>query len=368
MDLTLALTHRCNLACTYCYAGPSMRRSMPWEVADRAISLALSYRPAELRLGFFGGEPLLEWDLLVRATETAEQKAAAAGVRLVPLITTNATLLTRERLGWMVDHGVHLAVSIDGGRAMHEATRPLNGGGSSYDRCLAGLELALGSMPELQTISVVDPRNVSHLGAGVRFLVEEMGVTDVSVSPNFTGRWTPEALALWRTGYLELGTLCVDRFRAGRPVRIDVIDSKIITRLKDGYECSDRCSFGLQEVAVAPSGRIYPCERLIGDDSDDTLCLGNVLSGLDDSRRHALAARRGNSDVDCTGCAIQSRCMNWCGCVNYATTGAIDRAHGLLCFQERLAVEVADRVARTLFAEGCPAFFEWYYQDDLRLT
>jgi uncharacterized protein len=75
MDITLALTHDCNLACGYCYAGAKSRRSMSWDVASRALALAFSHAAKELQLGFFGGEPLLEWDLLCRAAEHAESLA-----------------------------------------------------------------------------------------------------------------------------------------------------------------------------------------------------------------------------------------------------------------------------------------------------
>src|SRR5688572_23582092 len=102
MNLTLVLTHQCNLACGYCYAGAKDQRRMDWDTAKAAIDAALATGEKKLDLSFFGGEPLLEWDMLVKATEYAEARAPEAGVRLRTLITTNGTHLTEARLAWLI--------------------------------------------------------------------------------------------------------------------------------------------------------------------------------------------------------------------------------------------------------------------------
>lgn len=363
MNLTLSLTHACNLACSYCYAGPASRRSMSWEVAQRAIDLAFEQQPSTLTLGFFGGEPLLEWELLQRATLYAGERAQERGIPIRRTVTTNGTRFTDARLEWLAELDFDTGISIDGGREMHDTTRPLRGGGSSFDSCRRGLEAALAVLPRLEVITVVDPENVRHLPVGIQSLIDA-GVTDISLNPNFNATWDTDGRDAWAEAYEAVGELLVDRYRSGRPVAIDFIDSKIITHLKGGFDCADKCSFGEREIAVAPSGRMYPCERLIGTDQGGELCLGDVVSGFDETARQRLIGGRGNGDQACEGCAVRQRCMNWCGCINYVTTGAIDRSAGILCFHERLAVGVADGVAATLFAEGNAHFFERFYYED----
>jgi uncharacterized protein len=364
MDVALALTHDCNLACSYCYAGEKRHAVMAWETAEAALAFAFSFAAPRLQLGFFGGEPLLEWDLLVRCTERAEALSAAGGVELKPTVTTNATLLTAERVEWLHAHRFYPALSIDGDRAMHEGTRPFADGRSSYDACLHGLRLARESFPEIEVILVPDPTNVTHLAGGVRALADGEGVLRLSVNPNFYARWDEAALAALQAGFEALGDFYLERYRAGRPLALNVIDSKVITRLKNGYACRDRCNFGEREIAVAPSGRLYPCERLIGDDRDLAMCIGDVRGGFDEAKRAAVLARRGNVNAECLRCACRSRCMNWCCCINYTLTGAIDRTDGIVCFHERAAIAVADRVAALLYAERNPAFLKRFYYDD----
>ena len=144
-------------------------------------------------------------------------------------------------------------------------------------------------------------------------------------------------------------------------MKVNVLDAKIITRLKNGYETSDRCKFGCGEMAIAPSGNIYPCERLVGVDEDGGVCMGSVHTGYDLARKVALLGELGNSDPECASCLLRSRCMNWCGCVNYTTTGAIDSAPGLVCFHEKLAIRVADHLAEILYHEKNRSFLSRFY-------
>lgn len=368
MDLTLCLTHDCNLNCTYCYAGDKHPTRMTREVADAAIELVFAAPDEKMQLGFFGGEPLLEWDLLRYATERVDAQAAASGVEVKRTVTTNAALLDPAKVDWLREHSFYPALSIDGNRAMHDATRPLRGGGSSFDQCMEGLDNALVQYPEIEVIVVPDPANIQHLADGVRFLVEGKNVKRVAVNPNFNGDWNDDAFAVWTRQFEELGDFYLQRYRDGLPIGLNFIDGKIITQLKNGFECRDRCTFGETEVVVSARGNLYPCERVVGNDDNDELCIGNVRDGIDLLKRASILMRRGNKDPECETCAQKHRCMNWCCCINYGLTGAIDQTDGKVCFHERLAIQVADRVGAALYAESNPFFLHRFYYEDLPLA
>jgi len=363
MNLTLCLTHDCAMACSYCYAGEKMPRPMSWVTAKRAIDFALAQSQGDFQLGFFGGEPLQKWSLLQKATVYAEEVIGGAGRKLVLTVTTNGIALSRERVAWLMEHHFYLGVSIDGNREMHDCCRTLRGGKSSFDAVLHGLKNALIRPDRVETVMVVDPVNVAHVPEGVAFLAD-LGVERISLNPNFYVEWDDESLAEWERAYERVGDDLLSAYRAGYPVVVNVLDSKIITRLKDGYSASDKCQFGCGEIAVAPSGNIYPCERLVGDDRGDgetEVCIGSVYEGYDMAKRVALLGRRGNQDLECVRCDLRDRCMNWCGCVNYTTTGTIDSAPGILCFHEKLSIRVADRVASILYHEKNASFLKRFY-------
>ncbi len=129
MDVTLVLTHDCNLGCGYCYAGAKFNKRMSPEVAEKSLDLAFSDDAEEVQISFFGGEPLLCWDALVANAEEARRRAARAGKSLKMSVTTNGTLLTDARAQKLEELGVYVGLSIDGIREAHDAGRPKMGGG-----------------------------------------------------------------------------------------------------------------------------------------------------------------------------------------------------------------------------------------------
>lgn len=116
MDVTLILTHRCNLACHYCYAGEHHGARMSAEMADRGVDLLFTDDSPSVQLSFFGGEPLIAFDLLQQAVYRAEERAAHEGRRLTLQCTTNGTLIDERVARFFRDHGFNVTVSIDGTR------------------------------------------------------------------------------------------------------------------------------------------------------------------------------------------------------------------------------------------------------------
>jgi len=369
MNVTLCLTHDCNLRCAYCYAGVKSARRMSWETAKRALDFSFeqslnrarfSGHEPESQLGFFGGEPLLEWDLLRRSAAYADEEAARLGIALKKTVTTNMALLDGQKAEWFRANHFYLGLSLDGNAAMHDTLRRFPDGRGSHAECAKALAYFRGPEARAEVIVVVDPRNVIGLADSVEWLMEQ-GVCNIALNPNFYTEWAEPAQETWRESYERIGGLYADRFRRNAPVRVNVFDGKIRVWLKEGYAACDKCGFGVDEIAVAPSGRLYPCERIVGDDTNAELCMGNVYDGFDKERRACVVACRGNTVEECAECSVRDRCMNWCSCINYATTGATDRVAGIVCFHERLAINAADRVASALFAERNPAFLAKFY-------
>lgn len=360
MNVTLCLTHDCNLRCRYCYAGQKFRRAMSWEVARRGIELGLSDRSPWMDLAFFGGEPLLEFPLLQRALAYAREMAAPQATKVRPQVTTNGTMLTDEVADYLASENFYVGVSVDGCREAHDATRKLCDGRSSFDAVVAGLDRALAHRLRMEVIAVVDPANVRWLAKSVAFLADR-GVPRIAVNPNFQADWTGEARAEFERQVDLVADDYVRRHRDGRPSWINFIDGKIITRLKRGFSCRDRCGFGTREIAVAPSGNLYPCERLVGEDTDEAVRMGNVFDGIDLEKQERYRREVGNTDPECATCAVRERCMNWCGCTNYSLTGAIHRTGDVVCWHERTAIRVADRAGSELYAEKQPTFLRQHY-------
>lgn len=363
MELTLVLTHACNLGCSYCYAGKKDGRTMPAETGRAAIDWAVAHCGGELLLGWFGGEPLLRWDLLTALHGHAHERAAAAGVRLSGTVTTNATLLTPERMAWFADRGITVGISIDGDRDSHDRLRPLAGGGSSFDAVRRGLHVALSRVPMTQTISVVHPGNVADLDRTVGFLLGE-GVRVISLSLDPSADWDLGDLEEYRRQLERIGQRWLAEFRAGRDLWIEPLDGRIVAQVKGGLQDCDRCAAGLGELAIAPSGTWYPCERMVGADGarERRWALGSdPHGGPDPARVRALTSAHVAEPAECRACPLRERCQHTCACSNAMATGTLATPGGAQCAAEQAAIAVADEVATALWNEGNALFLRRRY-------
>lgn len=368
MHVTLVLTHECNLACSYCYTGEKFRRDMDWETAERSIDLAFrEYRPrvpwatqddTPIDIGFFGGEPLICWDMLVRAAEAARARAARDGRKLRLAVTTNGTLVTRERAEKLRELGVEVTLSIDGTREAHDATRPQRGGRSSFDDVVAGAENLKAAGLPLEVIAVVAPQNVAWLGESVRFLVD-LGARNVILNPCFEETWSDEALARWEQGMVAAAEVYADCMRKGRPVAMPTFDNKLLAAAKGGLASCDTCGSGTTEVAVAPSGNLYGCARQVGEDRDPKLVIGHLDRGID--TRLTGNMLRGPADPACETCEEKWRCGASCACANLAETGTTHLPGGTQCWYEQATARVADAIGLKLLDERDQTFIGWTY-------
>ena len=346
---------------------------MDWKTAETAIDFgiaeAVKNKDDSFQIAFFGGEPLLEWKLIVKSNDYCVEKLIQAYKsenlplpKIKKTLTTNATLLTQERADWLKNNDFFIGLSIDGNKKMHDVFRTFKNGESSHDKCIEGLNYFLD--PENgEVIIVVAPDNIGHLVDSVEWLIDEVGVTNISLNPDFYSEKIDDAyLKKWKECYKKIGDIYIKNYRNGDYLAINFIDSKIRTHLKEGYSECDKCSFGESEISIAPSGNIYPCERVVADDTDEDMCMGNVFDGFDNVKRLKILQNRGNRNEECQDCPLKCRCMNWCACINYATTGKTDIVHEYVCYHEKITVEIADQVASTLFAEENPLFIKKFYE------
>jgi uncharacterized protein len=368
MQLTLFVNHACNLRCRYCYTGRKLDRPMPLDIAQKAIDFGLNEADAKkavLQLAFFGGEPLLEPQLMKAAVLYAQRQCEARGFSLVPSVATNGTLLDKQRLEMLRELDFRVQVSLDGNAIAQNATRPYRNGRGSYARVAANLQTLQQEGFAPRIVSVVDPQNVAQLADSFDALMA-LGLRHIQLSPNYMGDWNDAACDLFEAQLEAVGNRYMDWMRAGNDVRFDPLQGKIVTHLATGYKSHETCKFGRQELAVSPSGKLYPCDRLVGEDHGK-VAIGDIFSGIDVARRDQMISRKNKPDCECERCELRPRCMHWCGCANYETTGDVGQTSPMVCYFERCFIAEADRIGNTLYAERNPVFLRRFYAPDLSL-
>lgn len=366
LSLTLCLTHNCNLRCRYCYAGRKWQHSMSFETARLGMDLAIAEAKrmeGAVDLGFFGGEPLLEWDLLRRCYDYMQEHAPTTPAPVRYGLTTNMTLLTPEKLEWLMARDFKIGLSIDGSPAMHDTNRRFASGRGSHSAILPALEW-VNAHPELRSevICVVTPSNVHLLAEGVRWLHEHY-CGPIGLNLDYWTEWTDEQFATLEEQYEQVMQLTLDSYRAGKPLLLTHFEDKVFSHLHEQEEDCEQCRIGEREFAVSVDGNIFPCSRLVGQGDDPAITFGHVRIGIDRARQNWLIATRGNRTPACKLCTLRRRCMNACGCTNHAASGQWDQVSPFLCQSEQLFIRSADAVAESLYAERCPAFMQRFYKE-----
>ena len=364
LTLTLCLTHNCNLRCSYCYAGRKYAHAMSQETAERAIDIALAEAQQtnrNLDVSFFGGEPLLEWPLLQHCCTYIQQKADGSDTRIRFGITTNGTLLTRDMLEWMADHDFLVGLSIDGSPAMHNTNRRYADGRGSHEQVAEALEL-INALHRLRSkvICVVNPANCVHLQSGVLWLHAHY-CGSIGLNFDYWSEWSDEQFdTLSRQLEMVAGDV-THSYRIGNPIRLECLESKIITHLSPAAPDCVLCTIGEREIAVSVDGNFFPCSRMVAVGDAPAIAFGSVSSGIDRARQNFIIATRGNATPECRICELRHRCLNTCGCTNYASSGQINRVSPFLCNLQQRLIQLADEMAETLYLEQNPHFLQRFY-------
>jgi uncharacterized protein len=360
MHLTLHLTRACNLRCGYCYSPPRPGLAMTRETGRQALELGARLTDGSCGIVFFGGEPLLHKDLIGELVSDAHGMEQEGKGRFHFKITTNGLLLDEEFLDFSLAEDILIAMSFDGIRPAHDFHRHLPDGSPSFDRLLPRLRLLLSARPYASVLMVVNPDTVRWLAESVSFLFDE-DCRYLVVSLNYAGAWTEADMAELQAQYERLADLYLEWTRAGRKFYLSPFEVKISSHIQGDQVCKEHCELGMRQISVDPQGFLFPCVQFTAAGPESRWCIGDVQTGIDEARRSALREESQAEKAVCRGCAIQRRCHNTCGCLNWQTTGSVNRISPVLCRYEQMLLPIADGVAATLYGERNPLFLQKHY-------
>ena len=340
-DLTLMVNHACNLRCDYCYTGKKIFRQMPEDIGKKCIDRAIASikRGGRLELGFFGGEPMLEAKLAGQLMDYARLHCSLAGIRLSVGLTTNGTITSPAAWTVMTAPEVELAVSHDGLPEAHNAHRRSAKGEDTSEIVIATMRDLAEAGKDFSVVMVVRPDTVGSLPEGVRFL-HQLGIRRTDPTLDLWVDWSPDDLRRLEKAVIRLAHI----WRAGLPEHsITWFDEKAAHLLRLPMGTAARYGFGRGQVAVAPSGNLYPSERLIGEDQNDNPMRlpGHARTGVNFLRFPSSPAR---GAAACEQCEIRSLCSATCRCSNYLRTGRVDQPDILLCLLNKVCVRETSRI------------------------
>jgi uncharacterized protein len=340
--LTLIVNHACNLRCTYCYTGSKFHRRMPAAFGQKAIDRAFRSLSPEgaLDLAFFGGEPLVEAELILDLVAYARLQAASHDAALGLNMTTNGTLDSVAAWSVMTLPEMRLAISHDGLPRVHDAHRIAVDGRPTSQRVLDVMGRLVDGGRDFRVVMVVRPQGVESMALGLEFLYAR-GVRNFDLSLDLWTTWTRrdgERLAAAIRRAAEFWGGCLPE------CSINWFDEKAARATGIPLSESARCGFGHAEIAVTPAGNLYPCERLVGaDEPGNAMRLPGHVLDADDFLGFQPHVRQ--SAAECAPCVLQKLCStSTCCCSNYVRTGDVDRPDGLLCLLDQTCCRETLRV------------------------
>jgi len=325
--LELMLTEECNHRCDYCFVrSKTAARTMTEEIGRKAIDLLIRDGARSPRSGilFFGGEPLLRFDLLISFAAYARQRSQDLRVnRGVSLsITTNGTMLTEEMAKLLRDFRIVYLLSIDGDKATHDAHRRTVDGRSSYDMVRERLATMKQYQPWLGARMTIHPENSDRIRNNVEHLAD-LGINQFIIGPATGLRWSSTALAQYEESLFDALKWSHMRLLEGAPLRLGMLEDDLLARPKR-YRGQWGCGAGRARISVDVEGNIYPCSKVYGvAQHREHYTLGDVWKGMVEYRRREEWIS-GVPDLrhKCASCHLADECVGGCPATNIEASGS----------------------------------------------
>ena len=347
--LCLHIAHDCNLACRYCFAEEGeyhgRRGLMSLEVGKKALDflVANSGNRVNLEVDFFGGEPLMNWQVVRELVEYGRSLEEVHNKKFRFTLTTNGVLLDDDILDFANREMANIVLSIDGRKEVHDRMRPFRGGQGSYDLIVPKFRKVAESRGQTRyyvrgtfTRNNLDfSRDVLHL-ADLGF--EQISVEPVVAGPEDDYAIREEDLPVLKEEYDRLAAEMLKRRKEGRGFQffhfmIDLEGGPCVAKRLSG------CGSGTEYLAVTPWGDLYPCHQFVGNED---FLMGNVEEGiLRDDIRDEFKGCNVYAKEKCRTCFAKFYCSGGCAANSYNFHGHINDAYDVGCELERKRVECA---------------------------
>ncbi len=346
--LCLHICHDCNLRCAYCFADEgayhAAREMMSFETARAAIDFLLekSGKRKVLEVDFFGGEPLMNFDVVRRTVEYAKEEAAKRGKRFLFTTTTNGLLLDDEKIKFLNEEMENVVLSLDGRKEVHDAVRKTVNGKGSFDAVIDKMKkfVKIRGDKHYYVRGTFTAKNLDF-SKDVLFLADE-GFESLSVEPVVTElpdlEIKKEHLPVIEAEYDKLCDEYLRREAEGKGFFFFHFHVDL-----EGGPCLQKrvsaCGAGNEYFSVVPSGDIYPCHQFAGDKK---WRMGNVFEGeLDETIRSQFKNSCLFTRNKCNDCFAKYICSGGCSANNYHYNGDINEPYEMTCAMMKKRVECA---------------------------
>lgn len=356
--LCLHVAHICNLNCSYCFASQGKyhgeRAVMSYEVGKKALDFLVenSGTRRNLEVDFFGGEPLMNFQVVKDLVAYARSIEQEKGKNFRFTLTTNGVLIDDEVIAWANRECSNVVLSLDGRKEIHDKFRVDYAGQGSFEKIVPKFQKfveARGGKDYYMrgTFTHANPDFLNDIQAMLDLGFNELSMEPVVCAAGDPSALTDEDMVVVMEQYEKLAELMLQKDREGKPFTfyhymIDLSGGPCI------YKRISGCGSGTEYMAVTPWGDLYPCHQFVGE---ERFKLGNVWEGVTNTEiQKEFAACNVYAHPECRDCWARLYCSGGCAANAYHATGSVTGVYEAGCklFRKRMECAIMVAVARTL--------------------
>ena len=356
--LCLHIAHTCNLNCSYCFASQGkyhgQRAVMSYEVGKRALDFLMenSGTRRNLEVDFFGGEPLMNFQVVKDLVAYARSIEKEKGKNFRFTLTTNGVLVDDDVIQWANRECSNVVLSLDGRKEIHDRFRVDYAGNGSWEKIVPKFQKfvqARGGKDYYMrgTFTHANPDFLKDIQTMLDLGFNELSMEPVVCAADDPSALTEEDLPIVMEQYEKLADLMLQRDKEGRPFTfyhymIDLTGGPCI------YKRISGCGSGTEYMAVTPWGDLYPCHQFVGE---ERFCLGNIWEGVTNREiQKEFACCNVYAHPECKDCWARLYCSGGCAANAYHATGSVTGVYEYGCklFRKRMECAIRVAVARAL--------------------
>ena len=356
--LCLHIAHTCNLNCAYCFASQGKyngdRAVMSFEVGKQALDflVANSGSRRNLEVDFFGGEPLMNFDVVKQLVAYARSIEKEHNKNFRFTLTTNGMLIDDDVIEFSNKEMSNVVLSLDGRKEVHDRYRVDYAGKGSWERIVPKFQKLVQAREGKNyymrgTFTHENPDFLEDIKTMLDLGFTELSMEPVVCPPGDPSELTPEDLELVKDQYEKLAELMLQRDEEGKPFTF----YHYMIDLKGGpciYKRISGCGSGTEYMAVTPWGDLYPCHQFVGDEK---YLLGNIWDGVNNKTiQEEFASCNVYARPDCKDCWAKLYCSGGCAANAYHATGSVKGVYKSGCdlFRKRMECAIMVAIARII--------------------
>ncbi len=354
--LCLHIAHTCNLNCSYCFASQGKyhgeRALMSFEVGKQALDflIANSGTRRNLEVDFFGGEPLMNFDVVKQLVEYARNIEKEHNKNFRFTLTTNGMLIDDDVIDFANREMSNVVLSLDGRKEIHDRFRVDYAGNGSWEKIVPKFQKlveARGGKDYYMrgTFTHANPDFLNDIQQMLDLGFSELSMEPVVCAPGDPSELTEDDKEIVLDQYEKLAELMLKRDEEGKPFTfyhymIDLTGGPCI------YKRISGCGSGTEYMAVTPTGELYPCHQFVGEEK---FRLGDVWNGVTNTAiQDEFMACNVYSRQECRDCWARLYCSGGCAANAYHSTGSVKGVYKYGCdlFRKRMECAIMVAVAR----------------------